>query len=67
MTYSFHDSGKNATIAGILQVTKTEGVEDSNGTGPHGKNIPQDASDSGSGTLEGFHRRRMIMGLDFEG
>ena len=60
------DALEQVTISAFLQWTETQGIEDCDGTCPHGKNIPKDAAHPGSGPLVGLDRRRMVVRFDLE-
>src|SRR3989442_3871673 len=60
------DALEQVTISAFLQWTETQGIEDCDGTCPHGKNIPKDPPHPGSGPLVGLDRRRMVVRLDLE-
>jgi hypothetical protein len=46
---------------------EAEGIENGDGTRPHGENIAQNATDAGRRSLKGLDVTRMIVRFDFEG
>ena len=46
---------------------EAEPVEDGDGPGAHGHDVPQDPADPGRGALEGLDRGRVVVRLDLEG
>jgi hypothetical protein len=50
----------------FFQLSKTQGVERSNGPGTHGKNIAVNAAHTGSSTLERFNSRGVVVRFNLE-
>jgi hypothetical protein len=67
MTDPFYNAGEDAASAGVFDVSEAEGVEKGDRTSTHCKDIPEDTANAGGCTLEGFDRRGVIVGFDFEG
>ena len=53
-------------IAGIIEGAESEGVEEGDGTGAHGENVPHDTAHAGGGSLEGFNGGWVVVGLNLE-
>src|SRR5581483_5588108 len=51
-------------VAGDVERAETQGVHQSDRTGPHGENVADDPADAGGRPLVGLHRRRMVVALD---
>jgi hypothetical protein len=50
----------------VVWGAEVQAIQEGDGTSSHGKDVPQDAADSGCGPLERFYRSRAIVGLDLE-
>ena len=67
------DHARKETAVGLcllaitLDGAEAQGIHEENGTGPHGENIPDDATDTGGRTLKRLDRAGMIMALYLEG
>jgi hypothetical protein len=53
-------------LAGIVKIAKADSVEKRYRPGPHGEDIPENATYPGCSTLDRFHRAGVIVGLDLE-
>ena len=51
----------------VGRVAEAEGIEEGNGAGTHGQNIPDNAAHACSCTIVGFNGRGMIVALYFKG
>ena len=61
-----HHAMKQVPVLRVVQGAEAKGVEQGDGTGAHGQDVPNDAAHAGGRSLQRLHCGGMVVGLDLE-
>ena len=65
-TDSIDHASQQPPVGGFVGWAEPEGIEQGDGAGAHGEDVPDDTADAGGCALQRLDGRRMVVGFDFE-